>query len=59
MENPTVTITKQEYLDILRDCYSTQAYLQMRKDTFWTESTVLQKEEDLRELTDATLKKTY
>ena len=59
MENPTVTITKQEYLDILRVVHRTQAYLQMRKDTFWTESTVLQKEKDLRELTDATLKKEY
>jgi len=59
MKNNTVTITRQEYQDILRVCYSTQAYLQMRKDTFWTESTVLQKEKDLRELTDITLKKEY
>jgi len=59
MKNNTVTITRQEYQDILRVVHRTQAYLQMRKDTFWTESTVTKKEEDLRELTDATLKKTY
>ena len=59
MENPTVTITTKEYQDLLMVAYSTRTYLEMRKDTFWTESTVLQKEEDLRELTDDTLKKDY
>ncbi len=59
MKNNNITITKQEYQDLLKIAFRTQSYLEMKNDKFWTKSTLLKAEYNLKETTDTTLKKIY